>query len=157
MDSGPLLFFPCEFREHAGLPSSFCVVSSFSSFLLKFRSSFSLWELIYFNYINPSCFQTLWFFSYKAANLNRRTRNRRKPRAGTEVPILAQGRSVSAAQVPARTHNVPTPASYPAANTLKECKNASRREVTQDERPRGFPGKLPKNADFLWTGLPYGP
>ena len=81
----------------------------------------------------------------------------RKPRAGKEVPFLAKGRRVGAVQVPARTHNVPTLASSPNAKTLEECKRASRREAKQGGRPRGFPGKVPKNADFLWTGLPYGP
>ena len=81
----------------------------------------------------------------------------RKPRAGSEVPILAKGRRVGAAQVPARTHNVPTLASSPNANTPKECKWASQRKANQDKRPRGFPEKLPKNADILWAGLPYGP
>ena len=90
------------------------------------------------------------------ANLNHPTRRRRKPRAGKEVPILAKGRRVGAAQVPVRTYNVPTLAISPNGNTLNECKRASRRKANQDGRPRGFPEKLPKNADFLWTGLPYG-
>ena len=90
-------------------------------------------------------------------NLNHPTRRRRRPRAGKEVPILAKGRRVGAAQVPARTHNVPTLASSPNANTLKECKKTSRKEANQVGRPRGAPEKLPMNVDFLWTGLPYGP
>ena len=77
--------------------------------------------------------------------------------AGREVPILAKGRRVGAAQVPARTHNVPTLASSPNTNILRECERASRRENSQDKGPGEFPGNLPKNADFLWTGPPYGP
>ena len=84
-------------------------------------------------------------------NLNHPTRRGRKLRA--RVPILAKGLSAGAAQVPARTHNVPTLASSPNADALKERKRVSRREAKQDGRPRGFPEKLPKNADFLWTGL----
>ena len=73
------------------------------------------------------------------------------------VPILAKGLRVGAAQVPTRTHNVPTLASSLKADTLKECKKVSRSEAKQDGRFHGFPGKLVKNEDFLWTGLPYGP
>ena len=90
-------------------------------------------------------------------NLNRPTRRGREPRAGQEVPILAKRRGVGAAQVPARTHSAPTLASSPNANTLKECKRTSKRKANQERRHRGFPGKLSKNANFLWTGLPYGP
>ena len=90
-------------------------------------------------------------------NLNHPNRRGRKLRAGKEVPNLAKGHRVGAAQVPARTYNVPTLASSPNANTLKECKRARQREAKQDGRLRRFPGKLPKNADFLWTGLPDGP
>ena len=67
-----------------------------------------------------------------------------------------KGRRVGAAQAPARTHNVPTLASWSIANTLKEPTKASIRKANQGRRPRGFPEKLPKNADFLWTRLPYG-
>ena len=87
-------------------------------------------------------------------SLNHTTRRGRRYRAGQEVPSLPKGRRVGAAQVPARTHSVPTPASSPSANILKECESTSRREAKQDGGPRGFPEKLPKNADFLWTGLP---
>ena len=96
-------------------------------------------------------------FTPNCANLNHPTRRGRKLRAGKEAPILAKGIRLGAAQVPARTHNVPTLASSPNADTLKECKSVSRREAKQDGRHRGFPGELPKNADFLWTGLSYGP
>ena len=90
-------------------------------------------------------------------NLNHHTRRERKPRATRGAPNLAKGRRKGAVQVPAHTHSVPALASSPTANTLKECKQANRRKANQDKRPRGFPEKRPKNADFLWTGLPYGP
>ena len=89
-------------------------------------------------------------------NLNHPSRRGRKPRAKREVPLLARGRRVGEAQVPARTHSVPALASPPGANALKECKRTCRRKANQDGRPRGFPEKVPKNAEFLWTGLPYG-
>ena len=85
----------------------------------------------------------------KMSSLNHPTGRGRKSRAGKEVPILAQGHRVGAAQAPARTRNVPTLASSPNVDTLKECKWVSRREAKQDERPRGFPGKLPQKSDFL--------
>ena len=93
----------------------------------------------------------------KAPNLHHPTRRGRKPRAGREAPILAKGRRVGEAQAPAHTHTVPALTSSLCANTLKECKRTSRMEVDQDRGPCEFPGKVPKKADFLWTGLPYGP
>ena len=63
----------------------------------------------------------------KCVKLNHQTRRGRKCRAGKEVPILARGRRVGAAEVPARTHNVPTLASSPNANTLNDRKRTSRR------------------------------
>ena len=101
--------------------------------------------------------RSVQILSEMESNLNHPIRRGRKPRAGIEVPNLAKERRLGAAQVPARTHNVPTLASSPNADSLKGCKRTSRREANQDGRPRGFPEKLPKNADFLWTGLPYGP
>ena len=83
-------------------------------------------------------------------NLNHPTRRGRKPRAGREVPILARGRRLGAAKVPARTRNVPILASFLLAN-LKECKGTSKREVKRGGRPNGFPGKVHKKAVFLWT------
>ena len=91
------------------------------------------------------------------ANLNHPTRGGEKPRAERKVFILAKGRRVGAAQVPTRTHSVPALASSPGANTLNQCKRTSRKKASQDGRPRGFLEKLPRNAEFLWTGLPYGP
>ena len=55
---------------------------------------------------------------------------------------LARGRTVGAAQVPARTHNVPTIASSPSANPLKECKRASRREAKK-WKASGVPRETP--------------
>ena len=77
--------------------------------------------------------------------------------AERKVPTLAKGRRVGAAQVPARTHNAPTLARSPNANTLTECKRARRTKAKQGGRPHGFRGKLPKSAKFLWTGPPYSP
>ena len=90
-------------------------------------------------------------------NLNHPTKHGRKPSAGREAPNSAKGRRVDAAQVPAHAHRVPALASSPGAKTLQECKTTSRRNANQDGRPRRFPEKLPKKADFLWTGFPYGP
>ena len=59
-------------------------------------------------------------------NLNHHTRRGNRPRAGKEVPILAKARRVGAAQVPARTHNVRTPASSPVPNIRKVCQRASK-------------------------------
>ena len=82
-------------------------------------------------------------------NLNLPTRPGGKPRAREEVPILSKGPRVGAVQAPAHTHNVPSLASSPIANTLNECKRARKREAKQDWGPHGFPGKLPQKVDFL--------
>ena len=52
-------------------------------------------------------------------NLYRPTKCGRRPRAGNEVPILAKGRRVGAAQVPAHTHREPALASSQCRNNLK--------------------------------------
>ena len=70
---------------------------------------------------------------------------------------MAKGRRVAAAKVPAHKLRGPALASLQRGNTLTEGERVSRRRANQDKRSREFPGKLLKNADFLWTGLPYGP
>ena len=68
-------------------------------------------------------------------NLNHHIRRGRAPRAGREVAILAKGRRVGAAQVPARTQNVSALASSPGANTLNACKRASSRKANRNRSP----------------------
>ena len=75
----------------------------------------------------------------KDLNLSNPTKGGRRPRAEREVPpppILAKGRRVGAAQVPAHAHREPALASSQCGNNLKECKDASKRKANQAKRPR---------------------
>ena len=72
----------------------------------------------------------------KRPNLNCPTMCGKKPTARSEVLILAKGRRVGAAQVPAHTQREPALASSQCGNGTKECKRVSRRKSNQDKRPR---------------------
>ena len=57
-------------------------------------------------------------------NLNHPTRRGNKPRAGKRAQFSFQGQEVGAAQAPARTHSVPSPADSQVSNTPKMCQRA---------------------------------
>ena len=60
------------------------------------------------------CRGVLW-----VANLNHPTKRRNKPRAGRRSQLSIQGHEIGAAQAPARTHSVPSPADSPISITPK--------------------------------------
>ena len=83
-------------------------------------------------------------------NLNHPTRRGNKPSAGKRSQFSIQGRKVGAAQAPARTHSVPSPADSPFSNTP----NCARKQ--SNSKPKKIKGLADSPGNSLRKRLFYG-